>query len=172
MRVREPLELHALTAKPTDRQALGWVPFEEIVAKRDALPLGSDARLLLAMYTEIPSRRNDYGILPIYGTAPAAGTAAAEGNYLVLPASPAQQGTPGHSHHGLQVREHGPPPSRSTSTRPARSTTPSRKTCPSPSSPRYGPVWPESQGDTSLCLLGTGASTSPRPPSASGQTTY
>lgn len=93
--VQEPLELHALTAKPTDRQALGWVPFEEIVAKRDALPLGSDARLLLAMYTEIPSRRNDYGILPIYGTAPAAGTAAAEGNYLVLPASPAQHGTPG-----------------------------------------------------------------------------
>ncbi|MEW5315243.1 MAG: hypothetical protein WDW38_006688 [Sanguina aurantia] len=94
--VQEPLELHALTAKPTDRQALGWVPFEEIVAKRDALPLGSDARLLLAMYTEIPSRRNDYGILPIYGTAPAGGHSGGRGKLLgAAGVARKQQGTPG-----------------------------------------------------------------------------
>lgn len=77
-----PLELHALTAQPTDRQALGWVPFEAIAAKRESLPVGSSARLLLSMYTLIPSRRNDFATLKIYPNPPPAGTG---GNYLVLP---------------------------------------------------------------------------------------
>lgn len=84
---QRPLELHALTAKPTERQALGWVPFEEIVKKREALAIGSDARLLISMYTLVPSLRNDLGILKIFPDPPPADT---PGNHLVLPDPPSK----------------------------------------------------------------------------------
>lgn len=79
---QRPLELHTLTAQPTERQAHGWIPFDEIVAKRESLPIGSDARLLISIYTEIPSRRNDFAKLRIYTEPPPEGTG---GNYLVMP---------------------------------------------------------------------------------------
>lgn len=77
-----PLEHHALSAQPTARQAHGWVPFPEIVEMRESLPVGSDARLLISMYTLIPSVRNDLSNMTIYTSTPPVGTG---GNYLVLP---------------------------------------------------------------------------------------
>lgn len=82
---RRALEARVLTSKPTDRQAPGWVPFDQIVAKRLSLPEGSPERLLLAMYSDIPARRNDYADLRIYSSRPSPGTG---GNYIVLPKSP------------------------------------------------------------------------------------
>lgn len=79
---KKPLQHHALTAQPTARQALGWVSFEKIVEKRESLPVGSDARLLISMYTLIPSLRNDLSNLRIHTVQPPEG---ASGNYLFLP---------------------------------------------------------------------------------------
>lgn len=78
----KPLLEHALSTQPTKRQAKGWVPYDVLVAKRNALPVSSDARLLLSMYTMIPAKRNDYSLCLIYTSPPPAGT---RGNYLVLP---------------------------------------------------------------------------------------
>lgn len=47
----QPLEHRAETAKPTKRQEAVVMPFDLIVAKRDTLPMGSDERLLLSVYT-------------------------------------------------------------------------------------------------------------------------
>lgn len=84
-----PLDAHALSAKPTTRQSEGWVPLEEIVKKRDSLTHGSDARLLLSMYTMIPSRRNDFTNLRIYQHMSTSARLEVKGNYLVLPLAPA-----------------------------------------------------------------------------------
>lgn len=79
---KRPLEHHALSAQPTARQAHGWVPFSEIVQMRESLPVGSDARLLISMYTLIPSVRNDLSNMTIYKSNPPESTS---GNYMVLP---------------------------------------------------------------------------------------
>lgn len=76
-----PLALHSLSSQPTPRQAQGWIPFTEITAKRETLLLGSDARLLLSMYTLIPTLRRDMHTLRIYPSPPLE----TSGNYLLLP---------------------------------------------------------------------------------------
>lgn len=78
----QPLDAHAKSGQPTPRQAQGWVPMDEIVRKRESLSVGSDIRLLLSMYTMIPSRRNDFASLRLYEEEPSPGP---PGNYLVLP---------------------------------------------------------------------------------------
>lgn len=45
--------------EPTDKQAAGYVPFDDIIKKRDSLVKGSDERILLAFYTYIPPLRCD-----------------------------------------------------------------------------------------------------------------
>lgn len=58
-----PIIQRRLENKPTDRQQQkggSVITFEEIVEKRDSLPIGSTERLLLAMYTMIPPTRGDY----------------------------------------------------------------------------------------------------------------
>lgn len=45
--------------EPTEKQVAGYVPFPDIVAKRDTLTKGSDERLLLSFYTYIPPLRCD-----------------------------------------------------------------------------------------------------------------
>jgi len=75
--------------EPSARQKEGYVPYDEIVAKRDALPDGSDDRLLLSLYTYLPPLRCDFNRLRIYDAEPAAAAAKdaapAELNYIVLP---------------------------------------------------------------------------------------
>jgi len=79
--------------EPSARQKEGYVPYDEIVAKRDALPDGSDDRLLLSLYTYLPPLRCDFNRLRIYDAEPAApaakdsakDAAPAELNYIVLP---------------------------------------------------------------------------------------
>lgn len=68
-------------AQPTERQSHGWVDFAEITRKRDALPLGSDARTLISVYSMVPPRRNDLWNCPIFSSDPPEGT---KGNYLVM----------------------------------------------------------------------------------------
>jgi hypothetical protein len=82
--VQQPIKARALSGLPTDRQGAGWIPLHEIVRKRFELPFGSPERLLIAMYTDIPSRRNDFATSRLYDKVPPRGT---PGNYIVLPRS-------------------------------------------------------------------------------------
>jgi integrase len=67
--------------EPTAKQTEGYVPFADIVAKRDTLARGSEERLLLSFYTYIPPLRCDLNAVRIYrGTLPEA----PEANYVWL----------------------------------------------------------------------------------------
>lgn len=54
--------------KPSDKQAVGYVPFAEIKAQVANLAKGTFPRLLLAIYTMIPPARADYNRVAIYRT--------------------------------------------------------------------------------------------------------
>lgn len=54
------------TNEPTERQEEGYVPYEEIIQKRDELPVGSVERLFLGFYTHLKPMRCDYGSVRIY----------------------------------------------------------------------------------------------------------
>lgn len=54
------------TNKPSERQVEGYVPFQEIIKKRDSLEEGSISRLLLGFYTYLKPMRCDYGMVKIY----------------------------------------------------------------------------------------------------------
>lgn len=70
--------------RPSDKQNEGYVPFEDIVAKRDSLPRGSMDRLLLAMYTYIRPLRGDFNKVRIYTTRTV--PRQPEMNYIHMPA--------------------------------------------------------------------------------------
>jgi hypothetical protein len=58
-----PIIERRLENKPTDKQQAkggSQISFQQIVTKRDELPVGSSERLLLSMYTMIPPCRADY----------------------------------------------------------------------------------------------------------------
>lgn len=76
-----PLEHRAKTAKPTPRQEPGVIAFEEIIAKRESLPVGSDARLLLSVYSHLPPKRVDFARARIFYEKQRHDT---PGNYLIL----------------------------------------------------------------------------------------
>lgn len=52
--------------QPSEKQKNSLLTFEEMRNKVKTLPLGSESRLLLAIYTMIPPVRSDYGRLKIY----------------------------------------------------------------------------------------------------------
>ena len=52
--------------KPSDKQQEGYVPFKEIVKKRDELDKGSIDKLLLGFYTYIKPLRADFNCVKIY----------------------------------------------------------------------------------------------------------
>lgn len=61
---QQPIIDHRLTNQPTEKQeektgsALTW---DDIISKRDGLPIGSIERLLIGFYTHLPPVRADYG---------------------------------------------------------------------------------------------------------------
>lgn len=64
--VRQPINEKYQSNKPTERQEEAYVSFEELERKRDSLEIGSDARLLLSLYTLVPPLRSDYNLVAIY----------------------------------------------------------------------------------------------------------
>tara|TARA_B100000925_G_C21953623_1_gene450135 strand:+ start:246 stop:1235 length:990 start_codon:yes stop_codon:yes gene_type:complete len=64
--VRQPINAKYQSNKPTERQEEAYVSFEELERKRDSLEIGSDARLLLSLYTLVPPLRSDYNLVAIY----------------------------------------------------------------------------------------------------------
>lgn len=51
---------------PSDKQKEAYVPYNEIVTKRDSLKKGSKERLVLSMYTYLPPLRSDFNKVFIY----------------------------------------------------------------------------------------------------------
>lgn len=78
---KKVLEDRVLTSAPTPRQAAGMVPWADIVSMRHSLRAGSQERVLLACYVDLPCPRNDLGELQVYTTPPVEPA----GNYIVLP---------------------------------------------------------------------------------------
>lgn len=64
--VRQPINAKYQSNKPTERQEEAYVSFDELERKRDSLEIGSDARLLLSLYTLVPPLRSDYNLVAIY----------------------------------------------------------------------------------------------------------
>lgn len=56
------------TNAPTEKQTNGYVPYQEIIEKRDTLRKGSNERLILAMYTYIKPLRADFNQIRLYKT--------------------------------------------------------------------------------------------------------
>jgi len=65
-------EIHELIDKryklnePSDKQKDSYVSFEDIIKKRDSLPIGSKERLLLSLYTYLPPLRSDFNEVYLY----------------------------------------------------------------------------------------------------------
>ena len=68
--VRQPIDQLYLSNEPTERQSKAFIPFEEIVAIKNSLSIGSQERLLISMYTDIPPVRSDYYSTKIYSSYP------------------------------------------------------------------------------------------------------
>lgn len=66
--------------KPSEKQTKGYVSWDEIIAKRDSLPSGTQEKMLLAMYTYIKPLRADFGTMAVYQTTPQS----LEQNYIDL----------------------------------------------------------------------------------------
>ena len=81
--VHEKIDEKYKRNEPSARQIDGYVPFNQIVVKRDELDKGSDERLLLAFYTYIPPLRCDFNEVRIYEGAPPE-TTKREKNYILL----------------------------------------------------------------------------------------
>ena len=72
------------TNKPTERQEKGYVPYENIVRARDALPEGHIHRLLLDMYTYLRPMRCEYARVALYKNRAPADEEKREPNYIVM----------------------------------------------------------------------------------------
>lgn len=76
-----PIQEHYDNNEPSAKQANMIMPYEELVRRMYELPVGSDARLLLAFYTLIPPVRADYFATEILKDATEQPT---EDNYIIL----------------------------------------------------------------------------------------
>lgn len=72
------------TNRPSEKQAAGYVPYGEIIAERDKLPVGHMHRLLLGCYTYIHPLRGEFGRVAVYKGKVPTPKAAAEPNYILL----------------------------------------------------------------------------------------
>jgi hypothetical protein len=71
--------------EPSVKQRKAFVPFPEIIAKRDSLKSGTKEKLLLSLYTYIPPLRSDYNKVFIYHTPQ---EKYQEENYILLSENP------------------------------------------------------------------------------------
>ena len=78
--IGEEITEHYDSNKPNNRQSKALFTFEQLEKIRDDLPIGSDARLLLSLYTYIPPVRSDFDNVKIYFDIPKEN----KGNYIIL----------------------------------------------------------------------------------------
>lgn len=65
-RIHDEIDNRYKQNEPSLKQRKAYVPFPEIIAKRDTLKKGSKEKLLLSLYTYIPPLRSDYNKVYIY----------------------------------------------------------------------------------------------------------
>lgn len=70
--------------RPTTKQESAYIDYEKVVDIRNSLKEGTQERLLLFMYTEIPPVRNDYHTMRIYKKKPKFDV----GNYFIMNKDP------------------------------------------------------------------------------------
>ena len=85
-KIRQPIEDKYNSNKPTERQQQAYIPYDEIIQKRILLPIGSQDRLLLMMYSEIPPVRSDYHKTRIFSQT--SDQINVEDNYIILTDNP------------------------------------------------------------------------------------
>lgn len=85
-KVHEEIDNRYKLNEPTEKQKNAYVPYSEIVKKRDTLPKGSKERLLLAFYTYLPPLRSDFNKVYLYHTAPS--SKPEHDNYIRLDSTP------------------------------------------------------------------------------------
>lgn len=83
-RIKSTIDKKYESNAPTKRQIGAYVNFDKIIETRNKLKHGSQERLLLFMYTEIPPVRNDFYRMKIYRNKPKFDI----NNYLVLRTNP------------------------------------------------------------------------------------
>lgn len=69
-KVHKQIDLKYKLNEPTKKQKDAYVPFGDIIKKRNSLELGSKERLLLSMYTYLPPLRNDFNCIYLYKSKP------------------------------------------------------------------------------------------------------
>jgi hypothetical protein len=67
---RKPIQNQYKSNEPTERQKEAYVSFEDVCRAAQEQEIGSQERLLLMMYTEIPPLRSDFYKTKIYDTNP------------------------------------------------------------------------------------------------------
>lgn len=77
------IENHYRSGIPSEKQKLAYIPWQDIIAKREELSYGSIDHLLISMYTYIPPLRQDFGQVKFVHKMPE-GDAANQGNFIVL----------------------------------------------------------------------------------------
>lgn len=83
--ISEPINAQYDSNEPNKRQSDGFIPMSEIVKIRDNLPNGSEARLLISMYTLISPLRNNFENVKLLVETP---KEEYKGNYMVLNKTP------------------------------------------------------------------------------------
>ena len=68
-KIHDQIEDRYKLNEPSLKQKEAYVPYKEIIAKRDTLAKGSKERLLLALYTYLPPLRSDFNKVYIYSKA-------------------------------------------------------------------------------------------------------
>jgi len=64
--IREPDDTYDTPAGPTKKQIDANIPFDEVCQIRDSLPDGSNAKLLISLYTMMPPVRSDFDDVKIF----------------------------------------------------------------------------------------------------------
>ena len=65
-KIHEKIDDHYKQNEPSQKQKEAYVPYQEIVAKRNTLGKGSKEKLLLSLYTYLPPLRSDFNKVYLY----------------------------------------------------------------------------------------------------------
>jgi integrase len=82
--IKDKINIKYESNRPTAKQETAYINFEKVVEIRNSLKEGTQERLLLFMYTEIPPVRNDYHMMRIYKKTPKFDV----GNYFIMNKNP------------------------------------------------------------------------------------
>lgn len=83
-KIKDKIDEKYESNRPTSKQETAYIDYEKVVEIRNKLKAGTQERLLIYMYTEIPPVRNDYHLMRIYKKKPKYDV----GNYFIMNKEP------------------------------------------------------------------------------------